>query len=128
MRYGLIVLTIISLPCLLSAQYIAGVRLGETKVRSVRQIRGEPIDDGRTVDGGFHYLRYEDYTFYFGSDSVAEFARYFPTAMFQSELEQLVGKPIQESRHPDFSIEAVYSDTIRAVLDRLGRNVLFVEY
>lgn len=99
-----------------------------TTVREVRQIRGAALHEGRTVDGRNYFLRYADYGFYFTSDSVAEFARYFPTGMLRPELEELLGKPKAEQRQPNFQIEAIYSDTISALFDRAGQTVVLVEY
>ena len=124
----LIVGALIAAPSAVRAQYVGGVQLGQTTIGQVRQIRRSPIEEGRTVDGKTYYLRYGDYTFYFGPDSIVEFARYFPTRMLRSELEQLVGSPKTEKRQANFQIEAIYSDTISALFDRLGRDVVLVEY
>jgi hypothetical protein len=126
MRWTVPVLLLI-LPSLAVSQEIRSVRLGVTKIHEVRRIRGTPDRQGVTEDGRHRYLLYGEYVFYFGADSVAAFARYFPVSLRRTELEEIFGKAKTETRNPDLSLSATYSDSVSATIKRTG-EVQYIEY
>lgn len=110
------------------AQEVRGVKFGRTSLQEVRAIRGDPTSVGRTEDGLATYVRYGEFVFYFNSDSVAEFARYFPSGvMSRSDVEKVYGAALTETRQPDLTLRAVYADTMSVAYDRYDR-VTFIEY
>jgi hypothetical protein len=111
------------------AQSVRGVEFGRTTIKQLRAIRGAPDMTGRTETGRETYLKYGEWVFYFDKDSVAAFARYFPSNwMSRRDVEQVFGSSRSESRQPDLTVQAVYSDTVTVGYDRDGERATLIEY
>lgn len=128
MRRAVMVALVLWTPTAAQSQTIRAVTLGVTRIQEVRRIRGGADREGVTEDGRHRFLGYGQFVFYFDSDSIADFARVLPEDMTRGELAGVFGKPLSETRTPDLSIAAVYSDTVRVQFERAGRLVTYIEY
>lgn len=111
-----------------SAQFVAGVRLGQTSLSEVLLKRGPAAESGVTEDGENYWLSYPPYTFYFSQDSVAQAIRFFPTGMTRQAIERAFGKPVSEIRAATLNVDVRYSDTTTVRYDASGDTALFVTY
>ena len=117
-----------AVPTPAGAQFVAGVRLGQTSLSEVLLKRGPAAESGMTEDGENYWLTYPPYTFYFSQDSVAQAVRFIPTGMTRPAIERAFGKPLSEIRAPTLNVDVRYSDTTMVRYDASGDTALFVTY
>ncbi len=101
------------------------VTLGETTLQDVITLRGAQIQEA-VLGGRIHYY-YGEYTFFFGSDSIAIGAR-IADARSRGESEQLFGEPQEEIRRSNHALWVRYRDSIGVLYDSAGQRSRFIEY